>query len=182
MQLKSLAAAAVLACSAAAAAASPITLTLDPFTGDLAGTFSGTGATESFTFSAVAGSSLDLASLTSTYAYLTSNPSHIVGYHITSILFDGNDIATIPGDAYLSQPSSGTRGNLTNSNDAFSFNINGLSGGTHTITVNGVSNTSPSYHGFTGNILVSAVPEPATYGMLLGGLGLLALVRRKGQS
>jgi hypothetical protein len=33
---------------------------------------------------------------------------------------------------------------------------------------------------YTGSATVSAVPEPATYGMMLGGLGLVgALARRK---
>lgn len=32
---------------------------------------------------------------------------------------------------------------------------------------------------YSGQITVSAVPEPATYGMLLGGLGLMGLVARR---
>jgi hypothetical protein len=33
--------------------------------------------------------------------------------------------------------------------------------------------------GYSGTYTVSAVPKPATYGMLLGGLGLLGFVARR---
>ena len=43
-------------------------------------------------------------------------------------------------------------------------------------TVNGMMDASASY---AGTINITPVPEPATYGMLMGGLGILALLARR---
>ena len=45
-----------------------------------------------------------------------------------------------------------------------------------TLVIKGTSGANASY---TGNLNISAVPEPATYGMLLGGLALMGLVARR---
>ncbi|WP_432378264.1 FxDxF family PEP-CTERM protein [Duganella sp. P38] len=47
-----------------------------------------------------------------------------------------------------------------------------------TLTLLGTA-TNPALASYSGQITVTAVPEPATYGMLLGGLGLMGLVARR---
>jgi len=180
--MKHLAAAAALTLSATSAfAATPIVLNLDA-DGDWKGTFSGLLPSESFTFSANAGDTLDIASITSTFAFKTGDTSftNLAGYHITSVMFDGQNVLTTAADngAYTSSTTAGAKGK-SSFQDSFSFFVNSLGAGTHTITVAGVAVITPGSAGFTGNVLVTPVPEPATYGMLMGGLSVLALASRR---
>jgi hypothetical protein len=57
-------------------------------------------------------------------------------------------------------------------------NTAGLSAGDYYVQVSGtmVSNTAGS---FGGAVMLAPVPEPETYGMLLGGLGILAFLARR---
>jgi len=61
----------------------------------------------------------------------------------------------------------------------FAFTFAGLTSGSHTLTVRGVG--VPEYGAFVGTV-TAAIPEPATYGLLLAGLGVVGAVasrRRK---
>lgn len=51
-----------------------------------------------------------------------------------------------------------------------------LTPGVYTLTLSGTN--SPSIGSYGGNLAVSPVPEPAIYGMLCAGLGILGLLSR----
>ena len=51
-----------------------------------------------------------------------------------------------------------------------------------TLQLFGTVNGNPAGAAYNGQITISAVPEPETYGMLLGGLGLLGLAARRKKS
>lgn len=92
----------------------------------------------------------------------------------TGLDITGLDLYTLGGSLITSGTSSSS-----GAQDIWSISADSLGLGNYYLRVSGtmVSNTGAS---FGGSVMLNPVPEPETYGMLLGGLGVLGwLVRRR---
>jgi hypothetical protein len=67
---------------------------------------------------------------------------------------------------------------LTGQTDSWTLSSNVLAAGDYYLLVTG-SSVSNSAGKFYGSVAVSPVPEPATYGMLIAGLGLIGFMGRR---
>lgn len=91
-----------------------------------------------------------------------------VGLDITGLsVYDDADTLVAQGTALR-----------TGATDVWTVRGNNLDNGSYYIRVNGnlVSNDSAS---FGGAVMLMPVPEPETYGMMLGGLGILGFLARR---
>jgi hypothetical protein len=181
MKIKSLAAASLLCIAtsgAFAAFATPIAFQpLNDGSGSESGSFSGLGSGAAFVFDAVAGSSLDLASVTSTYLSTTAAGSVLSGFHVTGLTLDGSSFGA---NAASSLAIGSKKTPRFNNYDNWSFSVDALSGGTHVLEVFGTGTPSLGAQAFTGTLtLTPAVPEPETYALMLAGIGALGIVGRR---
>lgn len=100
---------------------------------------------------------------------------------VTSVLTSGLGF-TISSVLFGSTPFASASANLGGSTfEQYTFSAASLAAGTYTIFVNGSGTPGSAY---TGNVVITAVPEPQTYALLLAGLGAVGFlsVRRKGAS
>jgi hypothetical protein len=125
-----------------------------------------------FTFNVGAGFD-SAASLTSSYL----NSSRIHDLSITSFSLYRYDPATM---SIIGNAIAGINNTLPGANptDAWSLSAFGLASGAYALRVDGqvMGNGGGA---FGGDLTIAAVPEPETYAMLLGGLGLVGFAARR---
>ncbi|AKU22884.1 FxDxF family PEP-CTERM protein [Massilia sp. MB5] len=157
MNFKAIAVAAALLASAGAHADNYVVdLTGGPtnWTGGFTATHGAGNFTDTFTFTNFSGKGL-AAGFAANYAY------------------KGHDIN------FTSATLNGITLDLTNTGKESAVRFEDLAvNGPLTLIVSGVSIGSASYSG-TLDLVAAPVPEPTTYGMMLGGMGLLAFVARR---
>ena len=113
--------------------------------------FSGTTSL-STSFMAMAGDSV--------YAAVTASVVQGFGFDITAVTFDGMSFTpalNVPGGDY------------------WTFTEAGLAAGSHTISVTGNAHGSS----YTANVVVTPVPEPETYALMLAGLVAVGFTARR---
>ncbi|MBB3220880.1 FxDxF family PEP-CTERM protein [Pseudoduganella umbonata] len=169
--MKKIAVSLALACTAMGAQADDISLpagnveVIDgagAFSRLITGNHSGDTFTDTYAF--------DLSGISSFTASLYSSAGNAkVGLDITGFGLYANDGTLVRAGSQL----------LTGKYDEWSLDLSNVASGTgYYVAVTG-SVVSQAAGAYSGLVSVSAVPEPATYGMLLGGMALLGVAARR---
>ena len=146
------------------------------FFGDALG-MNNNGATFSdrFTFSVSGtGGNQNFDGIVSSISRTASTGLDITGLSLFRATGTGGGTGGGTGDTLLSSGTSLRSGAI----DVWTVTGNSLAAGDYYVQVRGnmVSNTSAA---FGGAVMLAPVPEPETYGMMLGGLGILGLLARR---
>jgi len=103
-----------------------------------------------------------------------------------AVFLDGHAVALNTNDMWWAH-------DYVNTDSVFQISGKTLSAGNHTLTIYGLEGccdggqqvqyavNGGAFQSFSANTLTAAVPEPETYAMLLGGLGLVGAIARRRQ-
>lgn len=101
-----------------------------------------------------------------------------------AVFLDGHAVALNTSDMWWAH-------DYVNTNSVFQVSGKTLSAGNHTLTIYGLEGccdggqqvqyavNGGAFQSFSANTLTTAVPEPETYAMLLGGLGIVGAIARR---
>lgn len=163
MKLKSMLAALALSAASVTGFAGTISWNPDYSIGNFFGNYGPGTSTESFGFT------VDLPSYVSASAITISLPP-ISDFDFTSVTLDGTSFTNL-----------GTVTVGGTEVESWALGQTLINPGTHFLTVSGVSDGLKG-GAFSGTINVSPIPEPETYALMLGGLGVVGFLARRRKS